>query len=143
MTAHYESKHGQVSKSAPELYMSFCDMRSFARLADDKRFEAQVLADYDTLSLTVQGFKIGVKIEERIPYNIIRIRSVESPVEFVAALHFEPSTSIPGGTDFSIVLDANLNFMMKTMLGSKVQGALDKMVDGLVDASNGIMPSGF
>ena len=45
-----------------------------------------------------------------------------------------------GRTDFWIELDANLNFMMKTMLGSKVQDAIDKMVDGLVAASEGRMP---
>ena len=61
-------------------------------------------------------------------------------MEFVGVLHFEPS-SIPGRTDFWIELDANLNFMMKTMLGNKVQEAIDKMVDGLVDASEGRMPN--
>ena len=60
-------------------------------------------------------------------------------MEFVAVLHFEES-SIPGRTDFSIDLDANLNFMMKAMLGGKLQEALDKIVDGLVDASEGRMP---
>ena len=57
----------------------------------------------------------------------------------MAALHFDPSNMI-GRTDFWIELDANLNFMMKTMLGSKVQDAIDKMVDGLVAASEGRMP---
>ena len=30
--------------------------------------------------------------------------------------------------------------MMKTMLGNKLQQAIDKMVDSLVDASEGRMP---
>ena len=33
--------------------------------------------------------------------------------------------------------------MMKMMLSGKVKEALDKVVDGLVDASNGKMPEGF
>jgi hypothetical protein len=33
--------------------------------------------------------------------------------------------------------------MMKMMLGGKIKDAMDKIVDGLVDASNGIMPEGF
>jgi hypothetical protein len=32
--------------------------------------------------------------------------------------------------------------MMKMMLSGKIQEALDKVVDGLVDASNGKMPEG-
>ena len=33
--------------------------------------------------------------------------------------------------------------MMKMMLGSKLQQALDKVVDSLVDVSEGRMPEGF
>lgn len=138
MTAHYTSRHGQVSKSREELYMAFTDMRNFARLADS-RVKAEVSADFDNLSISVQGFRIGVRVDERRPYELIRLGSSESPVEFVAALHFDMSP-IPGKTEFYIVLDANLNFMMKTMLGGKVQTALDKMVDTLVDISEGRMP---
>ena len=138
MTAHYTSKHGQVSKSPEELYMAFCDMSNFSRLMPEQQ-KAEIKADYDNLKITVQGFSIAVKIDERQPYRLIRIISVESPVEFVGALHFEPSV-LPGKTDFSNVLDANLNFMMKTMLGGKIQQALDKAVDSLVDISEGRMP---
>ena len=41
------------------------------------------------------------------------------------------------------MVDAELNFMMKTLLGSKIQTALDKIADSLADASNGKMPEGF
>lgn len=142
MTAHYESKHGIVSKNASELYMAFCDLRNFTQLTG-VNMGADITADYDNLSITVQGFKISVRIDERQPYNLIRIISTESPIEFVCALHFEPSVNFIGKTDFSIVLDANLNFMMKTMLGSKIQMGLDKAVDALVDMSEGKKPAGF
>ena len=119
--------------------MAFTDMRTFAQMVPQDKVKAEITADYDSLTATVQGFRIGVRIDERQPYRLIRIGSSESPVEFVAVLHFEPS-QIPARTDFWIDLDANLNFMMKTMLGSKLQQAIDKMVDGLVDASEGRMP---
>lgn len=138
MTAHYSSKHGQVAKSPEELYMAFADMGNFAKMVPEQ-YKASITADYDDLSISVQGFKISVRVEDRQPYNLIRIISAESPVEFIGVIHFDPST-LPGRTDFSIELDANLNFMMKTMLGNKVQDALDKMVEGLVDASEGRMP---
>ncbi|MCR4859656.1 MAG: hypothetical protein K5910_03215 [Bacteroidales bacterium] len=139
MTAHYTSKHGQVAKRPEELYMAFTDLRNFAQMVPQGKFQADIQADFDNLSVVVQGFKIGVRVDEREPYRLIRLGSSESPVEFVGVLHFEPS-SIPGRTDFWIDLDANINFMMKTMLGNKVQEAMDKMVDGLVDASEGRMP---
>jgi len=138
MTAHYSSKHGQVAKCRQELYMAFCDMRNFFRMAPQK-LQAEIQADYDYIRATVQGFTIAVRIDERQPYSLIRISSAESPVEFVASLHFNES-SIPGRTDFWIDADANLNFMMKTMFGSKIQQGLDKAVDTLVDISEGRMP---
>lgn len=119
--------------------MAFTDMRTFAQMVPQDKVKAEITADYDSLTATVQGFRIGVRIDERQPYRLIRIGSSDSPVEFVAVLHFEPS-QIPGRTDFWIDLDANLNFMMKTMLGNKLQQAIDKMVDSLVDASEGRMP---
>ena len=139
MTAHYTSKHGQVAKLPEELFMAFTDLRNFARMVPAGKVQADIQADFDTLSVTVQGFKIGVRVDEREPYRLIRLGSTDSPVEFVGVLHFEPS-ALPGRTDFWIDLDANLNFMMKMMLGDKVQQAMDKMVDGLVDASEGRMP---
>ena len=139
MTAHYTSKHGQVAKRPEELFMAFTDMRNFAQMVPQDKVKAEITADFDNLTATVQGFRIGVRVDERQPYRLIRIGSSESPVEFVGVLHFEPST-LPGRTDFWIDLDANLNFMMKTMLGSKLQQVIDKMVDSLVDASEGRMP---
>lgn len=139
MTAHYTSKHGLVSRRPEELFMAFCDMRNFSQLVTDK-IKSEIKADYDSLSIEVQGFRIGVRIDERQPYCLIRIISTESPVEFVAVLHFD-NPDVPGKTDFSIVLDANLNFMMKSMLGSKIQHGLDKAVDTLVDISEGRMPN--
>lgn len=138
MTVSYSSKHGLVSKRPDELYMAFCDMRNFTRMVPGQNM-AEITADYDNLSVVVQGFTISVRVDDRVPYSLIRIGSAESPVEFVAVLHFD-DPGIPGKTDFSIQLDANLNFMMKTMLGNKVQEALDKAVDTLVDISEGRMP---
>lgn len=40
-------------------------------------------------------------------------------------------------------MNADLNFMMKMLLGSKLKDALDKAVDSLVDMSNGKYPEGF
>lgn len=139
MTAHYTSKHGQVAKRPEELFMAFTDMRNFAQMVPQDKVKAEITADFDNLTATVQGFRIGVRVDDRQPYQLIRISSFESPVEFVAVLHFQPS-QLPGRTDFWIDLDANLNFMMKTMLGGKLQQVIDKMVDSLVDASEGRMP---
>ena len=48
----------------------------------------------------------------------------------MVSLHFDPADD-PGKTDFHIDLLADLNVMMKMMIGKRLQEALDKVVDGL------------
>ena len=57
-------------------------------------------------------------------------------------MHFD-AASDPYKTDFQIVLEAELNFMMKALLGGKIKDALDKVVDALVALSEGRMPEGI
>ena len=137
-----ESKHGIVSRQPYELYMSFVDMRNFLQMLPADKKES-VQADYDTLTATVQGFNIGVKVHERTPYSRIELVDYGAPFAFHIELHFDPAPSNPYQTEFWVKLEADLNLMMKMMLGGKIKSGLDKIEDGLVDASNGKMPEGF
>ena len=121
--------------------MSFVDMRNFTRMLP-AQYKDSVQADYDNLTANVKGMTLGVRVEERRPYDLIRIVSGESPVEFSILVHFDRDAD-SSRTDFSIELDANLNIMLKAMLGGKIQEALDKIVDGLVAVSEGRMPEGM
>lgn len=138
--AHYDSKHGIVSKSPEELYMAFVDLRNFTNMLPGQ-YRDMVTADYDNLSATVQGFRIAVKVSGRCPYSLIQLCSTDSPVGFGASFHFDRTDA--GKTDFSIELDADLNLMMKALLGKKLKEALDKIVDSLVAVSEGRMPEGM
>ena len=141
MAVQIKSKRAVVSKAPYELYMGFTDMRNFVRmLPEDKK--ADVTADYDSIHAVVQGFSIGVKVVDRTPYSKIEFADDGAPFSFSLKMHFDASSD-PYKTDFQIILDADLNFMMKTLLGSKLKDGLDKVVDGLVDMSEGRMPEGF
>ena len=141
MSAQYSSKHGIVSRTQAELYMAFTDMRNFvSMLPEDKRKD--ITADYDTISTTVQGFAIGVKVTRREPYMYIELQDNGAPFKFMVSLHFDEAEE-PGKTDFHIDLLADLNLMMKMIIGNKLKEALDKMVDGLVAVSEGRVPEGM
>lgn len=130
-----------VSKAPYELYMAFADMRNFLTfLPEDKKQD--VIADYDYIRAEVQGFNIGIKVTGRTPYSRIDFEDDGAPFQFTMSMHFDPSVD-PYKTDFQIVVNAELNFMMKTLLGSKLKEALDKMVDALEAASEGRMPEGY
>ena len=141
MAVEISSKKGIVSKDPYELFMLFTDMRNFvAMLPEDKK--EGVEADYDWIHAQVQGFSIGVKVTERVPYSKICYADDGAPFKFNLTLHFNPASD-PYKTEFQIVVDADLNFMMKAILGGKIKEALDKVVDSLVDMSEGRMPEGF
>ena len=141
MSANYSSKHGIVSRPQAELYMAFTDMRNFlAMIPDDKK--QGVTADFDTISATVQGFTIGVKVTRREPYDYIELQDNGAPFKFMVSMHFD-RTDDPCKCDFHIDLLADLNLMMKMMIGGKLQEGLDKIVDGLVAVSEGRRPEGM
>lgn len=138
--AVYKSRHGTVLKSPAELYMGFVDMRNFlAMIPEDKR--SGVEADYDHIKASVQGFTVGAKVVHRFPYSQIDLEDDGAPFRFSLKFHFDAAGE-PFKTDFSIELDADLNFMMKMLIGNKIQEALDKVVDGLVAVSEGRVPEG-
>ena len=140
MSAYYNSKHGVVSRPPYELFMAFTDMRNFRQmLPEDKR--DSVNATFDTIEATVNGFKIGVKVIERVPYSKLELEDDNAPFHFGLTVHFDEAPE--GRTDFSIDLRADLNLMMKAMLGGKIREALDKVVDGLVAVSEGRVPAGM
>ena len=141
MSVKIKSKTAVVSKAPYELYMVFTDMSNFVRFLPEEK-KADVTADFDSLHATVQGFNIGVRITDRVPYSRIDFADDGAPFKFVLSMHFDASSD-PYRTNYHICLDADLNFMMKTLLGSKLQQALDKVVDSLVDMSEGRMPEGI
>lgn len=136
------SKHRSVARAPYMLYMPFSDMRNFvAMLPEDKK--QGVEADYDTIHATVQGFNVGVRVEERRPYSRIVYKDDGAPFQFTVNICFDADGGNPDSTDFHIEIEADLNFMMKMLLGSKLQDAVDKMVDAVADMALGKIPDGI
>ena len=132
MAEHYTSKHGIVGRSQMELYMVFTDLRLFQQMVPaDKQVEIE--ADFDTLKATAQGMSIMVRVAERHPYDLIVLEDKDAPFHFSVSIHFDDGGA--GKTDFWMETDVELNGIMKLMIGGKIREALDKVVDGLVDAS--------
>lgn len=136
------SKHRSVARAPYMLYMPFSDMRNFvAMLPEDKR--QGVESDYDSIRGTVQGFSVGVRVEERRPYSRIVYKDDGAPFQFTINICFDADGGNPDSTDFHIDIEADLNFMMKMLLGNKLQDAVDKMVDAVADMAMGKMPEGI
>ena len=136
------SKHRSVARAPYMLYVPCSDMRNFvAMLPEDKR--QGVEADYDSIRGTVQGFSVGVRVEERRPYSRIVYKDDGAPFQFTINICFDADGGNPDSTDFHVDIEADLNFMMKMLLGNKLQDAVDKMVDAVADMAMGKMPEGI
>ena len=105
MSVQIKSKTAVVSKAPYELYMVFTDMSNFVRFLPEEK-KADVTADYDSLHAVVQGFNIGVRITDRVPYSRIDFADDGAPFKFLLSMHFDASSD-PYKTDYHISLDAD------------------------------------
>lgn len=142
MATVIKSRHATVSRPPYMLYMGFVDMRNFVQFLPEEKKDG-VTADYDSIKAVVQGFNIGVRIVERVPYSRIEFKDDGAPFSFTITMHFDAAGGDPDKTDFHMELSAELNMMMKMMLGSKLQEGLDKMVEAIAAVSEGRLPEGI
>ncbi len=131
----YESKQQQIFKPAARIFpfMSRFDMLTPA--LQDKVEEWT--ATEDTCSFKVKGFTVALRIVERVENKHIKITGDEGagvPIDFAFWIQLHEVSE--NDTRIRMVLHAELNMMMRMMIGSKIQGGLDQAVEGLANAFN-------
>ena len=104
--ATYKSKQTLVSKAPYELYMAVTDLRNIINMLPQDKREG-VTADSDSIHATVQGFSIGVRVTERSPYNLLKLKDDGAPFSFSIELHFDQA-AYASQTLFHIVVEADL-----------------------------------
>lgn len=136
-TTEVKGKTITVDRPAHILYPAFTDMRNFVRnLPEDKR--EGIEATEDTIEGTVQGFRLGVQVAERNPFSSVVYREYgQSPFPFRITVCFEAEEAAK--TRLHIEIEAELPFMIKMMLGSKLEEMVNKMTDQLELALTGRM----
>ncbi|MDE6070678.1 MAG: polyketide cyclase [Alistipes sp.] len=131
----YISKQQQVLRSAEDIFAAISRFDRLTPALADRVEEWQ--ADEEHCSFKAKGFTVKLRMEERIAPKHVKIVGDEGgvPVDFAfwIQLHKVSDTD----TRLRLVLHAELNMMMKMMIGSKLQGALDQIAEGLARAMNG------
>lgn len=129
----YESKQVQIRRPAALIYESLADFSRFTPLIQDK--VEGWSADSDHCTFKVSGFTVGLRIVERDPYTLIKIKGDEAaPFEFTFWLQLKEIA--PDDTRMRLVLHVKLNMMMKMMLGGKLRDGLDKMAEQIAAGFN-------
>ena len=131
----YESKQQQIFKPAARIFPFIRRFDMLTPALQDKVEEWS--ATEDTCSFKVKGFTVALRIVERVENKHIKISGDEGagvPVDFSFWIQLHEVSE--SDTRIRMVLHAELNMMMRMMIGSKIQGGLDKAVEGLAQAFN-------
>ena len=131
----YESKQQQILKPASRIFPFISRFDMLTPALQDKVEEWK--ATEDTCSFKVKGFNVALKIVEKVENKHIKIMADDAngvPVDFTFWIQFHEVSDCD--TRIRMVLHAELNMMMRMLIGSKIQGGLDKAVEGLATAFN-------
>ena len=131
----YESKQQQIFKPAARIFPFISRFDMLTPALQDK--VEKWSATEDTCSFKVKGFTVALRIVERVENKHIKISGDEGagvPVDFSFWIQLHEVSE--SDTRIRMVLHAELNMMMRMMIGSKIQGGLDKAVEGLAQAFN-------
>ena len=131
----YESKQQQILKPASRIFPFISRFDMLTPALEGKVDEWS--ATEDTCSFKVKGFKVALRIVERVENKHVKITADDEngvPVDFSFWLQLHEVSDTD--TRIRMVLHAELNMMMRMMVGSKIQSGLDQAVEGLATALN-------
>ncbi len=130
----YESKQYQIRRPAEDVYMALSDFSNFTPVLKDKVEEWQ--AAENSCSFRVKGFTLRLDIIDKVPFEYVKIGSESgSPIEFVFWIQLKEVA--PDDTRMKLTLHAELNMIMKMMIGGKLREALDQVAEQIANAFNG------
>ena len=130
----YESKQQQIHHPASLIYPIISRLDLLSPAMQDKVEEWQ--ATEDSCSFKVKGVKVGLRIAERVENKHVKIVADEGgiPIDFTFWIQLKEVAE--RDTRVRMVLHAELNMMMRMMIGGKIQSGLDQAVEGLANALN-------
>ena len=130
----YISKQQQIHHSAARIFPLISNFSLLTPAVADKVEEWQ--ASEDSCSFKFKGFTVALRIVDKVENKHVKISgdggSVPMDFSFWIQLHEVSECD----TRIRLVLHAELNMMMRMMIGSKLQKGLDQAVEGLAMAFN-------
>ncbi|OUQ54420.1 polyketide cyclase [Alistipes sp. An116] len=130
----YISKQHQILRPAEQIYAVISRFDNLTPALADRVEEWQ--ATEDRCSFKAKGFTVKLRMEERVEPKHVKIVGDEGgvPMDFAFWIQLHPVSETD--TRMRLVLHIELNMMMKMMLGSKLQRAIDQIAEGIARAMN-------
>ncbi|MBR2351588.1 MAG: polyketide cyclase [Alistipes sp.] len=130
----YESKQQQICKSASQIYPYISSFSLLTPAVADKVEEWS--ATDDSCSFRVKGFTVKLRMVDKVENKHVKISGDEGGVPIDFNFWIQLHEVEPGDTRVRLVLHAELNMMMRMMVGGKLKKGLDQAVEGLAAAFN-------
>ena len=126
----YTSKQIQILRPAEQIYQLISRFDNLTPVLQGRVDDWQ--ATEDRCSFKAKGFGVTLVMAERVEPKHVKITGEGVPMDFAfwVQLHKVSDTD----TRLRLVLHTELNMMMKMLIGSKLQGTLDQIADGLQQA---------
>lgn len=122
--AEYKSVEVTVNAAPMEIFNRLTDIGGFLQSVPEE-YRKDITVSGDTLSLCYAGFTIAIRLCDKVPFSKVSFCDVEAPFHFTVTFNLAPAALI-SQTVLSIGMEADLNFMMKSLLGGKIKEFLDK-----------------
>ena len=117
------------------IYAVMSDFNNFTPIISEKVEDWTV--DGDTCSFKVKGFAMTLHMTEKVPNELIKIEASDgSPFGFTFWVQMKEVE--PYDTRIRLVLHAEMNMMIKMMVGKKIQPGLDQMAEQMAATFNAI-----
>ena len=130
----YESKQQQLRKSAAQIVPLISDFSLLTPAVADKVEEWQATAD--TCSFKVKGFTVKLRMVDKVECKHVKITGDDGGVPIDFAFWIQLHEVTPTDTRMRMVLHAELNMMMRMMVGGKLQKGLDQAAETFAAAFN-------
>jgi len=126
----YTSKTGKINKSNEKVYAFLSDFNNFNSLIPADKVSGFTSTE-DTCRFNIMGIgEAGLKIVEKEAFQLIKISSDgKTPFTFFFWIQLKPINEDINSTAVRLTLEADLNPMMKMMIGNHLQKGLDSMID--------------
>lgn len=130
----YISKQHQILRPAEHIYAVISRFDNLTPALADRVEEWQ--ATEERCSFKAKGFTVKLRMEERIAPKHVKIVGDEGGVPMDFAFWIQLHKVSDTDTRLRVVLHIDLNMMMRMMIGSKLQGAVDQIAEGIARAMN-------
>ena len=133
-TTHISGREVLLKRPPMVLFGLFSDLSALVQNVPEE-YGGKITADRDSVHIEYKGISLGFVVARREPFSLVVLQDDDkSFLTFSVEFHMDPVGL--DSTLFHIELNTELNFMMKMMVGNKLQEMVDNITDQVEKAVN-------